>query len=78
MILVGLVDAQKLHFTARVGRIGIAGDLEAREDRITVFIGVVDEEPSILGILRMKSQPQQSLFISAASNSIGDVEEGLG
>ncbi len=48
MIWIGLVDTQKFHFTARVGHIGIAGDLEACDDRITIFIGVVDEEPSIL------------------------------
>ncbi len=78
MICIRLVDAKQFHFTARVRNIGISGYLKTCDDGVTIFIGVVDKEPAILRILRMKGQAQQTLLIPIAPDAVADIQERLG
>lgn len=76
MISKWLVHPQQFHFAGWVCYIGITRYLEARDDRVPAFVGVIDKESAIFPVPGVECQPQQSLFISAASHAIGNVEKG--
>ena len=46
----------------RIGSIGIARDLEARNHRISIAIGVIDVEQPAPGVVGSKRQSKQPLF----------------
>ena len=80
-IVVGvrLADEQELLLAASLGAIGVlAGDGEAGNHRIPVQISVVDIKQAVLGICRVKSQPQQALLVAAAAHPLADIQKGLG
>ena len=52
------------------------GELKVRDDRVAILVGVVDEQPAVVGDHRVERQAQQPA-LTAAADAIADVEGDL-
>ena len=62
---------------ARVGEVGVVvADAVLRDRRVAALVGVVDEEPAVVGVLGMEREPEQPA-LAAGRDGLRDVEEWL-
>jgi hypothetical protein len=54
----GLAHEEQLALAARVGLLGVRRDAELRDVRVAGAVGVVHEEPPVLGVARVEGQAQ--------------------
>jgi hypothetical protein len=71
-----LLDGQDDCLGRRLRPIGIAfGACVLRDHRVSGEVGVVDEKPSVAGVVRVERQTEKTLLVGRISNPISDVEE---
>ena len=70
----GLAHEEQLALAARVGLLGVRGDAELRDVRVAGAVGVVHEEPPVLGVARVEGQAQKPP-LAARADARGDVQE---
>src|SRR6478609_5407283 len=76
MVCKRLVDGQDSFSAAQICLIRVAGRNRILfNDRIAIYIGVVYKEQTVRGIVWVKRQPQQTLFVSRAHLSCYGKEE---
>jgi len=83
VIFKGLVNRQQDDGAGRVGPVGIiGGNVIARQDAVSLLVGVRDEEDAVLAVVGMEGQAEQALLgVDSAVDAIGqqtaDVQKWL-